>query len=58
MEWWFGLDYWLYGVVNCKSQPELHRIQDPTSMLRLTEEVSVVRYVVAQEEWRQAAISG
>jgi hypothetical protein len=52
-----GKDYWLYVVVNCKSQPELFFIQDPASKLRPTEEISVVRYVVAQAEWQQAAQS-
>ncbi len=51
----FGKDYWLYVVVNCKTKPELHVIQDPASKLRATEEVSVVRYLVAQAEWRRAA---
>jgi hypothetical protein len=51
----FGKDYWLYVVVNCKTKPELHLIQDPASKLRPTEEVSVVRYLVAQSEWQQAA---
>jgi hypothetical protein len=52
----FGKDYWLYVVVDCKTKPELHLIQDPGSKLRPTEEVSVVRYVVGQEDWRRAAI--
>jgi hypothetical protein len=51
----FAKDYWLYVVVNCKTQPQLHLIQDPASKLRPTEEVSVVRYLVAQSEWQQAA---
>lgn len=54
----FGKDYWLYVVVNCKSQPELYMIQDPASKLRPTEEVSVVRYVVGQEDWSRVAESG
>jgi len=51
----FGKDYWLYIVVNCASQPELHLIQDPASKLSPKEEVSVVRYVVGQGDWRNAA---
>jgi superfamily II DNA or RNA helicase len=54
----FGKDYWLYVVVNCKSQPELHLIQDPASKLRPTEEVSVVRYLIEPEDWRNAAVAG
>ncbi len=50
-----GQDYWLYVAATCKTKPELNVIQDPASMLRATEEVSVVRYLAAQSEWRRAA---
>ena len=50
----FGMDYWLYVVVNCKSRPELHTIQDPASKLHPKEEVSVVRYVVPKDDWQKA----
>ena len=51
----YGKDYWLYVVVNCKTQPELHLIQDPASKLNPKEEVSVVRYMVGQADWKRAA---
>ena len=51
----FGKDYWLYVVVNCKSNPELFLIQDPASKLNPKEEVSVVRYMVGTNDWKQAA---
>ncbi|NLE38620.1 MAG: DUF3883 domain-containing protein, partial [Pirellulaceae bacterium] len=51
----FGKDYWLYVVVNCKTRPELHLIQNPASKLSPREEVSVVRYMVGQSDWRSAA---
>ena len=51
----FGKDYWLYVVVNCKSKPELFLIQDPASKLSPREEVSVVRYMVGQADWKRAA---
>lgn len=51
----FGKDYWLYVVVNCKSNPQLHLIQDPASKLSPKEEVSVVRYMVGLGNWKQAA---
>jgi hypothetical protein len=50
----FGKDYWLYVVVNCKTKPELYLIQDPASKLSPKEEISVVRYVVGQKDWKQA----
>ena len=51
----FGQEYWLYIVANCKSQPELHMIQDPASKLSPKEEVSVVRYMVGTSDWKRAA---
>jgi superfamily II DNA or RNA helicase len=51
----FGKDYWLYVVVNCKANPELFLIQDPASKLHPKEEVSVVRYMVGQNDWQKAA---
>ncbi|MBI3467151.1 MAG: DUF3883 domain-containing protein, partial [Planctomycetes bacterium] len=52
----FGDDYWLYVVVNCKTSPQIHLIQDPASKLNPREEVSVVRYMVGQQDWRRASI--
>jgi hypothetical protein len=52
----FGKDYWLYVVVNCKTKPELFLIQDPASKLSPKEEISVVRYVIEQGDWRKAAV--
>jgi hypothetical protein len=51
----FGQEYWLYVVVNCKTDPKLYVIQDPAAKLHPREEVSVVRYMVGQGDWRQAA---
>ena len=51
----FGKDYWLYVVVNCKTKPELYLIQDPASKLSPKEEVSVVRYMIGQGDWKKAA---
>jgi superfamily II DNA or RNA helicase len=51
----FGEDYWLYIVVNCKTGPQLFLIQDPASKLSPKEEVSVVRYMIGQGDWKNAA---
>ena len=51
----FGKDYWLYVVVNCKTNPQLFLIQDPAAKLNPKEEVSVVRYMVNLSDWRKAA---
>ena len=52
----FGKDYWLYIVTGCRSEPRLHLIQDPAAKLRPAEEVSVVRYIVTQDQWKGACV--
>jgi hypothetical protein len=52
----FGADYWLYIVVNCKSEPQLYVLQNPAAVLRPEEELEVVRYIVRAEIWQQHAI--
>jgi hypothetical protein len=54
----FGDQDGLYVVANCKSKPELNLIQNPATRLVPREEVGVVRYVIGQQDWRNAAISG
>jgi hypothetical protein len=44
-------------VVNCRTEPGLHIIQDPASKLTPREEVSVVRYMIGQDDRRKAADS-
>ena len=51
----FGKQYWLYVVVNCKTRPESHLIQDPASKLNPKEEVSVVRYMISLNDWKRAS---
>ncbi len=51
----FGKDYWLYVVVNCKTNPKIYLIQDPASKLNPKEEVSVVRYMIGLGDWKKAA---
>jgi len=51
----FGKDYWLYVVVNCKANPELHLIRNPATKLTPREEISVVRYVVGLDQWKRAS---
>ena len=49
----FGEEYWLYVVTNCKTSPQLHRIQNPAAKLEPTEEVSIVRYMVDSKDWKK-----
>jgi hypothetical protein len=51
----FAKDYWLYVVVDRKTNPQLFLIQDPASKLSPREEVSVVRYMVNHGDWKKAA---
>jgi hypothetical protein len=53
----FGEQYWLYVVTDCKTEPELHLIQNPAAKLIPREEVSVVRYIVGLPDWQRAAAS-
>ena len=42
-------------VTDCKTSPKLHMIQDPASKLRVREEVKIVRYMVARDDWSNAS---
>ncbi len=44
---------WLYIVTNCKTNPELFRIQNPAANLKFQEKSKGVQYFVSLEEWRQ-----
>ena len=48
-------EYWLYVVVNAAAEPRLYLIWNPAMHLQPEEEVQVVRYVVAQEQWQGVA---
>ena len=50
-----GDGYYLYVVTNALTSPVLHVIQNPAAKLSASEEVSVVRYVVPQGDWQEAA---
>jgi superfamily II DNA or RNA helicase len=51
----FGDDYWLYIVVDCKTEPRLYVLQNPAAVLRPEEELEVVRYIVRVEAWQRHA---
>jgi len=53
----FGTDYWVYIVTDWKSEPKLHMIQDPASKLTPKAEVSIVRYIVDDTDWKRVAVS-
>ena len=45
----FGSDYWLYIVVNCKTEPQLYVLQNPAAVLWPEEELEVAHYIVRLE---------
>ncbi len=44
---------WLYIVMNCKSKPELYRIQNPAKALRFELKSKGVQYFLPMAEWKQ-----
>ncbi len=51
----FGEDFWLYIVVNCKTEPQLYVLHDPAAVLRPGEDLEAVRYIVHLEAWQRYA---
>ena len=49
-------EYWLYVVENAASDPNLHRVQNPSAKFKADEILEIVRYVVS--DWKQAAETG
>ena len=47
---------WLYIVVNCKSKPELFRIQNPAKALTFELKTKGVQYFLPLNEWKTKAI--
>lgn len=43
---------WLYIVINCKSAPELFRIQNPAKNLKFQEKSKGVQFFLPMEEWK------
>jgi hypothetical protein len=44
---------WLYIVINCKSTPELHRIQNPAKKLKFELKSKGIQYFLPMAEWKQ-----
>lgn len=47
-----GAAAWLYIVVNCKTQPELYRVQNPAHVLRFEARSKGVQYFLPMTEWQ------
>jgi hypothetical protein len=50
-----GDSAWLYIVINCKTLPELFRIQNPAKRLKFQVKTNGVQYFVPMEEWTNGA---
>lgn len=47
-----GPSAWLYIVLNCKTNPELYRIQDPANALSFEKKIKGVQYYLAMNSWK------
>lgn len=47
---------WLYIVVNCKTKPELYRIQNPANAMKFELKTKGVQYFLSLHEWKTKAI--
>jgi hypothetical protein len=47
---------WLYIVMNCKSDPEIYRIQNPSRSLNFELKTKGVQYFLPMEEWKHKAL--
>lgn len=47
-----GDSAWLYIVINCKSKPELFRIQNPGKNLRFEQKSKGIQYFLPMSEWK------
>jgi superfamily II DNA or RNA helicase len=47
-----GESAWLYIVINCKSKPELHRINDPGNKLMFEKLTKGIQYFLHPKEWK------
>lgn len=43
---------WLYIIMNCKSQPELFRLQNPAKALKFELKTKGIQYFLPMEEWK------
>ena len=48
-----GSSAWLYIVYNCKTKPELVRIQNPANNMQFETKSKGVQYFLPRKEWRK-----
>ena len=51
-----GATAWLYVVNHCKSEPQLHRIQDPGNVLASEQLSKGIQYLIKEQEWKNKAL--
>jgi SNF2 family DNA or RNA helicase len=47
-----GDSAWLYIVMNCKTQPEVHRIQNPANNLKFEQKSKGIQFFLPMQEWK------
>ncbi len=47
-----GDSAWLYIIINCKSKPELNRIQNPAKTLKFQQKTKGIQFFLPMEEWK------
>ena len=52
-----GDSAWLYIVVNCKSNPELYRIQNPANTLKFEQKSKGVQFFLPMAAWKNKIVS-
>ena len=52
-----GLSAWLYIVINCKTKPQLFRVQNPALNLKFELKSKGIQYFVHKDIWHEKAIS-
>lgn len=52
-----GDSAWLYIVLNCKTQPELYRIQNPAKNLKFEIKSKGIQFLLPMEEWKNKALN-
>lgn len=48
-----GDSAWLYIVYNCKTKPQLIRIQNPANNMRFEKKLKGVQYFIPENEWKK-----
>ncbi|MDQ3918874.1 MAG: DUF3883 domain-containing protein, partial [Acidobacteriota bacterium] len=51
-----GDSAWLYIVMNCKSKPELYRLQNPANTLKFEQKSKGIQFFLPMQEWKPKTV--